>query len=166
MKQSFTDHFHLPSFLGFFFFFFKFFIFLFYCLGVLGLHCCMQTFSSCGEEGLLSSWSARASHCSGFSCWGALDLGSQASAVGPVGSVAAARRLSCPEGCEIFPDQWLNVCPLYCKADSYPLGHQGSTAVTLFLFCSSPLRIAMPLCFSYFLITLLIFSPDVSCTFV
>ena len=86
MKQSFTDNFHLPSFLGsFFFFFFKIFIYLFYCLAVLGLHHGMRTFSSCGEEGLLSTCSSRASHCSGFSCWGALALGSQASAVGSCG---------------------------------------------------------------------------------
>ena len=29
MKQSFTDHFHLPSFLGFFFFFLRFLFFYF-----------------------------------------------------------------------------------------------------------------------------------------
>ena len=27
-----------------------------------------------GKEGLLSTWGARASHCSGFSCWGAWTL--------------------------------------------------------------------------------------------
>ena len=27
----------------------------------------MRAFSSCGEQGLLSSWGARASHCRGFS---------------------------------------------------------------------------------------------------
>ena len=37
---------------------------------VLRLHCCAQAFSSCSEQGLLSSYTARASHCSGFSCWG------------------------------------------------------------------------------------------------
>ena len=83
MKQLFTDHLHLPSFLGSFFF--NTFICLFYCLAVLGFHCCMQAFSSCVKQGLLSSCSARASHCSGFSCWGALALGSQALAVGSCG---------------------------------------------------------------------------------
>ena len=34
----------------------------------LGLRCCEQAFSSCGELGLLSSHGGRASHCSGFSC--------------------------------------------------------------------------------------------------
>ena len=42
-------------------------------LGALGLHCCMQAFSSCGEQELLSSCSVWVSHCSGSSC-GALAL--------------------------------------------------------------------------------------------
>ena len=37
-------------------------------LTALGLCCCMWTFSSCIEQGLLSSCCARVSHCSGFSC--------------------------------------------------------------------------------------------------
>ena len=44
-------------------------------LAVLGLHCCVHAFSSCGEQGLLSSYSAWASHCSGFSCPRAQALG-------------------------------------------------------------------------------------------
>ena len=31
------------------------------------LHCCVWTSSSCGEQGLLSSCGAQASHCSSFS---------------------------------------------------------------------------------------------------
>ena len=62
-----------PLFLFLFFFFLSFlknnFIYLF--LTVLGLCCCAQAFSSCGEWGLLSSCSARAFHCSSFSCCGA-----------------------------------------------------------------------------------------------
>ena len=58
---------------SYFFCFFSFlknnFIYLF--LTVLGLCCCAQAFSSCGEWGLLSSCSARAFHCSSFSCCGA-----------------------------------------------------------------------------------------------
>ena len=42
---------------------------------MLGLHCCSWAFSSCGEQGLLSSFGARASHCSGFSCCRAQALG-------------------------------------------------------------------------------------------
>ena len=34
----------------------------------LGLHCYTQAFSSCSEQGLLSSCRAKASHCSGFCC--------------------------------------------------------------------------------------------------
>ena len=37
-------------------------------MAALGRHCCVTAFSSCREQGLLSSCSVRASHCSGFSC--------------------------------------------------------------------------------------------------
>lgn len=43
-------------------------------------------FLCCGEQGILSSWSAEASHCSGFSCC-------RAQALEFVDSVAAACRL-------------------------------------------------------------------------
>ena len=42
-------------------------IYLFYFL-VVGSLLLMWTFSSCDEQGLLSSCSAQASHCSGFPC--------------------------------------------------------------------------------------------------
>ena len=51
-------------------------------LAVLGLHCCTQTFSSCGEQGLLFI-----ALCGDFSCCGAQALGVQA-------SVVVAHRLS------------------------------------------------------------------------
>ena len=57
------------------------FIYLIYLfLPVLGLRCCAQAFSSCGEQGLLfvAVW---ASHCCGFSRCGAQALGAQASIV-------------------------------------------------------------------------------------
>ena len=39
-------------------------------LTVLGFHCCLVFFSSCSEQGLLSSRSAQVFHCGGFSyCW-------------------------------------------------------------------------------------------------
>ena len=37
-------------------------------MAVLGLPCCAQAFSSCGESGLLSSCGEQASHCGAFSC--------------------------------------------------------------------------------------------------
>ena len=40
-------------------------------MSLLGLCCCMQAFSSCREWGLLSGCGVQASHCNGFSCWGA-----------------------------------------------------------------------------------------------
>ena len=44
-------------------------------LVVLALRCCTWAFSSCGEWGLISSCSALASHCGGFSCCRAQALG-------------------------------------------------------------------------------------------
>ena len=41
----------------------------------LGLRCCVWAFSSCGEQGLLSSCSVPASHGGGSSCCGAWALG-------------------------------------------------------------------------------------------
>ena len=61
---------------------FFFFFFTFSCAGSLSL---LGLFSSCGEQGLLSSCSAPASRCVGFSCGGA-------QALGPSGSVAVAPR--------------------------------------------------------------------------
>ena len=53
------------------------FIYLFMAKTV--LHCCMQTVSSCRDQGLPSSCSAQGSHCSGFSCCRAQVLGMWAS---------------------------------------------------------------------------------------
>ena len=51
-------------------FFFKILFIIYSFFAVLGLLCCAQTFSSCGEWELLSinSSGVWASHCSGFSC--------------------------------------------------------------------------------------------------
>ena len=67
---------------------------------------------SLDEVGVLfSSCSGQASHCSGFSCC-------RAQALRCASSVAAALELSCPGGCEIFPDRGLNLCPLHRQVDS------------------------------------------------
>ena len=71
------------------------FIYLF--LAALGLRCCAQAFSSCGEQGLLSLWCAGSR--GGFSCCGARALGARASVVvarglSSCGSRALERRLS------------------------------------------------------------------------
>ena len=54
-------------------------------------HCCWCSFSICGEQGC----SVQDAHCCGFSCWGALALGSQA-------SVVAARGLSSCDAWALF----------------------------------------------------------------
>ena len=52
-----------------------FIIFIYLFFAVLGLQYCLWTFSSCSEQGLLSSCGVQASCCSGFSCCGAQPLG-------------------------------------------------------------------------------------------
>ena len=107
--------------------FFNLFIYLF--LAALGLCCCVRTFSSCGERGLLfvvvcGLLIEVASHC------GAWSLGTRASVVAErglnsCGSRTLERRLSscgawlsCSAACGIFPDQGSNSCPLHWQADS------------------------------------------------
>ena len=56
----------------------SFFVVVYLFLAMLGLHCCAQAFSACGEPGLLPSCSAQASHCGGFLCRGARAPGAPA----------------------------------------------------------------------------------------
>ena len=86
-------------------------VFIYLFLVVLGVHCWVQAFSSCGKQGLLSCCRARA--------------------LGHVGSVVLVHRLSCPVVCGIFPDLGSNPCPLHWQEDSYPICHQESP-VTVF----------------------------------
>ena len=92
-------------------------------LGVWSLFC-FVLFSGCVGSSLLRGGflqllragatlcsGARASHCGGFSCWGAQAPGAPA-------SVVVVQRLSCSAACGIFLDQRSNLCPLYCQADS------------------------------------------------
>ena len=70
---------------------------------------------------------AQASHCSGFSYSGTWAPG----CVGFSSCSSGAQQLwhmgfSCSHTCGIFPDQRLNLCPLYWQVDSHPLYHQGS----------------------------------------
>ena len=71
--------------------------FFFFFVAALGLHCCMQAFSSCGEQGLLLLWST----------------GSRRA-----GSVVVAHGPSCSAACGVFPDQGSNPCPLHWQEDS------------------------------------------------
>ena len=107
-------------------------------MAALGLRCCVQAFSSCGERGLLF-----VAVCGLLITVASLvvEHGPQARRlqqlwhVGSVvvarglqstGSVVVAHGLSCSVACGIFPDQGSNLCPLHWQADSQPLHHQGS----------------------------------------
>ena len=76
-------------------------------LALPGLFCYERAFSSCDEQGALSSCSMRASHCSGPQfLW-----------KGHAGSVAVAHRLSCSKVYGIFPDQGSNLHSLHWQVD-------------------------------------------------
>ena len=47
------------------------------------------------------------------------------------GSALAAHWPSGPAACDIFPDQGSDLCPLHWRADSLPLGHQGSSRLVI-----------------------------------
>ena len=96
-------------------------------------------FFSCGDQGLLSSRRAQASHGGGFSHCGAQALGrpgfrscsswaQQLWLPGSksTGSVDVDLGLSCSSACEVFPHQGLNPCLLHWQVDSLPLSHQRS----------------------------------------
>ena len=113
---------------------------------MLSLLWCSWTFSSCGEQGLLSSGRAQASHCSGFSCCGAW---------GPeTGSAVVTQGLSCLSACGIFLDQGLNPCPLHWQVDSQPLDHKGLPICLLFVL----LRLFPDTCWLKFFLPLLYFT--------
>ena len=86
-------------------------------MAVLGLHCCTQAFSSCGEQGILLT-AGQTSRSGGFSFSGAR--------APEWGLSSVPHCLSCFRACGIFLGQGSNLCPLHWQADSLPLDHQGS----------------------------------------
>ena len=106
-----------------FFFFFNFYLFIYLFIGCIGSSLLCAGFLQLQRAGVTLRYSARASHCGGFSCCGARALGAWASVVvarglQSAGSVIVAHRLSCSMACGIFPDQGSNPCPLHWQADS------------------------------------------------
>ena len=88
-------------------------------MAALGLRFCARAFSSCSERGPLFT-----------AVRGPFPLRSTGSR--RAGLVVVAHGLSCSAACGIFPDQGSNPCPLHWQADSQPLRHQGSPAITRF----------------------------------
>ena len=88
----------------------------------------MLLFSTYKEQGLLSSCSARASHCGGFSCRGARALGHTGfRGFSGCSSWALEHRLSSgTRAYGVFLEQALNPCLLRWLVGSLPLSHQGS----------------------------------------
>ena len=80
-------------------------------LAVLGLHCYVWAFSSCGELGLVSVV--------GYGLiLVAASLAVEHRLKGTQASVVVVHGLDCPMACGIFPDQGSNLCPLHWQADS------------------------------------------------
>ena len=79
-------------------------------LAALGLRCCAQAFSSCGERGLPFIVVHRL----------LIVVASLVAQHGlySAGSVVVVHGLSCSAACGIFPDQGSNPCPLHWQADS------------------------------------------------
>ena len=99
---------------------YSFYLLIFGCIGSLLLG---GLFTSCGEQGLLYSCGAWASHSSGFSCCRARAQGCKG--FSSCESWDLEHRLnSCSAACGIFLDQGLNPCLLHWQADSLPLSHQ------------------------------------------
>ena len=104
-----------------FIYFINLFIYLF--LAALGLCCCAQAFSSCGEQGLLfvvvrELLIAVASLVVEHRLQGMQASVVVACGLWSAGSVVVAHRLSCSVACEIFLDQGSNQYPLHWQADS------------------------------------------------
>ena len=89
--------------------------------------------SSCGEQGLLSSWDARTSLAVEHGLQGAWASVVAVPRLESTGSIVTACRPSCSMVCGIFPDQGSNSGLWYWQADSLPLSHQGS--LILFFLC-------------------------------
>ena len=87
-------------------FFLKINLFIYLSLAALGLRCCTQAFSSCGERGLLF-----------VAVCGLLilvaSLVAEQGFQGAWASVVVAHGLRCSTACGIFPDQGSNPCPLH-----------------------------------------------------
>ena len=125
-------------------------VFFYFIFGHSGSSLLWGLFFSCSRQGLLSSCSIQASHCSGFSCCGAQVLGStgfNCCHMGSVvavpglestGSIVVVHWLSCSAACGFFPDQGSNPCLLHWQADSLLLSHRGNPL--RFFFMSSVIQ--------------------------
>ena len=108
----------IPNMLLFFFLLLNLFVYLFRSCSVFAA---VWALYGCWERRPLWRDAAR-THCSAFSCWGA-------QALGCLGSVVVAHRLSHSKVCGLFLDQELNPRPLPWQAHSCQLYHQGSPIV-------------------------------------
>ena len=112
-----------------FFFFFNKFIYLFIYLFIY-FWLCWVSISVRGLSPVAASGGHSSSRYAGLSPSRPLSLRSTGSR--RAGSVAVAHGPSCSAACGILPDQGPNPCPLHWQADSQPLRHQGSPAISFY----------------------------------
>ena len=112
------------------FFFLNDFIYLF--LAWSSLLCGL--FSSCGEQGLISSCNAQASHCSSFSC-GVQTLGTWAQNLRLPGSTAQAQQLRCTGWAALrhVGSSWTRNRTCVCCTGRWILYHWATKAICLCL---------------------------------
>ena len=106
----------------FFFFLISIYLFIYFWL-------CLVFVSVRGLSPVAASGGHSSSRCAGLSLSRPLLLRSTGSR--SAGSVIVAHGPSCSAACGILPDQGSNPCPLHWQADSQPLRHQGSSALTV-----------------------------------
>lgn len=103
---------------------------------MLGLHCCVQAFSSCGARGLRSSWGARASLGGGFSpvaMRGLQGCCTWAPQGAHVGSCWDAHAGSVAPGARGLPGPGIRLVSAAVQGGFSPTGRQGGPALTLLL---------------------------------
>ena len=99
------------------------FFFFFWCVGC-SLLC--AGFLQLRRAGATLACGAQASHCSGFSCYGAQALGMWALVVVACGLSSCGSRAQLLCGTWDLPRPGLEPCPLHWQVDPQPLRHQGS----------------------------------------
>ena len=103
--------------------------FIYFLLAALGLCCCMQALSNCGERWLLF-----------VAVLGLLLAVSSLVAehglyLGLAGSVVVAHRLSCPAARGVFLLQGLNPCPLHWQVEFLTTGPPGKSCLCFLICC-------------------------------
>jgi len=103
--------------------------FIYFLLAALGLCCCMQALSNCGEWWLLFVAVL------GLLLAVASLVAEHGLYLGLAGSVVVAHRLSCPVARGVFLLQGLNLCPLHWQVEFLTTGPPGKSCLCFLICC-------------------------------